>query len=91
MRLILSMFAYTQHKDDIVVIGHPLTFVYMLPICTCGFSCFPMQIQSRGKSKTSTTLSYALWIWSSQLHWDEICSARIEDGTDRAAHEIFIC
>ena len=33
----------------------------------------------------------AIWFWSSQLHWDEVCSAGDKDSTHGAAQEVHLC
>ena len=44
-----------------------------------------VQIYTRGESQAATTVPPAVWFWSSQLHWDEVCSTGDKDSPHGAA------
>ena len=50
----------TMHAQQISLTG---IYLYIFKVC------------GRGESQATNYCSHAIWFWSSQLHWDEVCSA----------------
>ncbi len=50
--------------------------------------CLLKQVYSRREGSTSTKLLHAIWIWPTQMHWNEVCSLGSQIGSNWDIKEV---